>query len=235
MCHRATSCYVITYIQNGTVVVVLNVDGLSVRRGGRTIISPPISMGAGESLALRGRSGAGKTSLLLAMAGILKPAAGRVFVDGESVWDLGGEARALLRGRKIGYVFASFHLIDALSVMDNLQLARACAGLKPDRARAAALLQSLGLAGLEVRRSDQLSQGQMQRVALARALMNAPKVLLCDEPTAALDDESATAMIDLLKTSAAAEGASLLVATHDKRVMQSLGAVVELHAEVASA
>ncbi len=214
---------------------MLNVQGLGVRRGTRVIISPDVALGAGESLALRGPSGAGKTSLLLAMAGILKPDTGRVVVDDQSVWELGDEARARLRGHKIGYVFASFHLIDALNVTANLQLARACAGLAPDRDRANQLLTSLGIGELVGRRADQLSQGQMQRVALARALMNRPKVLLCDEPTAALDDESAEAMIGLLKRSAAAAGAALLVATHDKRVMQSLDGIVALQVEAVTA
>ena len=210
---------------------MLNVEGLRVRRGDRLIISPNLSLGAGDSLALRGPSGAGKTSLLLAMAGVLKPESGRVFIDGQSVWELGEEARAQMRGRKIGYVFAAFHLIDALSVTENLQLARACAGLGPDRERAVHLLASLGIGAFASRRVDRLSQGQMQRVALARALMNRPKVLLCDEPTAALDDASAEAMIGLLMRSAAAEGAALLVATHDRRVMSSLGGTVALQAE----
>jgi len=211
--------------------MVLSIDRLTVRRGDRVIPSPNIDLAAGQSLALRGPSGVGKTSLLLAMAGILKPEAGRVFVDGQSLWELGEEARAQVRGRRIGYVFASFHLIDALSVTENLQLARACAGLSPDRERAAHLLASLGIGAFASRRVDRLSQGQMQRVALARALMNRPKVLLCDEPTAALDDDSAETMIGLLKRSAAAEGAALLVATHDQRVMSSLDGIVALQAD----
>lgn len=212
--------------------MAFSVQFLTVVRGARTIACPDLYLGSGQSLALRGPSGVGKTSLLLAMAGILKPASGQVTIDGQSLWTLGEEGRARLRGRDIGYVFASFHLIDALDVMDNLQLARACAGLAPDRARAKTLLASLGIADLAGQRADRLSQGQMQRVALARALMNRPKILLCDEPTAALDDEAASAMIGLLKASAVAEGAALLVATHDRRVMAALDAVVELKAEV---
>ena len=207
-----------------------SVQFLTVVRGDRTIACPDIYLGPGRSLALRGPSGVGKTSLLLAMAGILRPASGQVTIDDRSLWTLNDEGRARLRGRDIGYVFASFHLIDALNVMDNLQLARACADLPPDRERARTLLASLGIADLVGQRADRLSQGQMQRVALARALMNQPKILLCDEPTAALDDVAATAMIDLLTTLAAAEGAALLVATHDRRVMAALDSVVELAA-----
>ena len=210
------------------------VQGLTVVRGDRTIACPDLHLAPGQSLALRGPSGVGKTSLLLAMAGILRPASGQVTIDGQALWTLGDEGRARVRGRDIGYVFASFHLIDGLDVMDNLQLARACADLAPDRRRAMSLLASLGMADLAGQRADRLSQGQMQRVALARALMNRPKILLCDEPTAALDDAAATALIDLLKAQAVAEGAALLVATHDRRVMASLDAVLELQAEVAA-
>lgn len=211
--------------------MVLSVRDLTVRRADRLISSPAIELAAGQSMALRGPSGVGKTSLLLAMAGILKPASGEVRLNGESLWSLGDEARATLRGREIGYVFASFHLIDALNVDDNLQLARACAGLPKDRKRGRDLLDSLGIGNLGHRRADKLSQGQMQRVALARALMNRPKLLLCDEPTAALDDESATAMIDLLKRSAAAERAALLVATHDRRVMDAVDRIISLESQ----
>ncbi len=208
--------------------MVLSIDTLTVRRGDRVIVSPGIELAAGQSLALRGPSGVGKTSLLLAMAGILKPVSGEVWLNRTALWALGDEARARIRGREIGYVFASFHLIDALSVVDNLQMARACAGLPADASRAQKLLASLGIADLIGRRADRLSQGQMQRVALARALMNGPRLLLCDEPTAALDDAAAETMIDLLKRSAAEVGSALLVATHDRRVMAALDGIVTL-------
>ncbi len=208
--------------------MLFSVHDLTIRRGQRLISCPDLELFAGQSLALRGPSGSGKTSALLAMAGILRPEGGTVIVNGCSLWDLKAETRARWRGRSIGYVFASFHLVDALSVMDNLQLARVCADLPPDVARARALLDRLGIASEASRRVDRLSQGQMQRVALARALMNRPKVLLCDEPTAALDDEAAWAMIDLLRQAALHEGAALLVATHDRRIMDAVDTVVTL-------
>ncbi len=205
------------------------------RRGDRSILCPDIRLTAGQSLALCGPSGIGKTSLLLAVLGVLRPESGRIFLGDQSLWALKDEGRARLRGREIGYVFASFHLIDALSVMDNLQLARACADLPADYSRAQRLLDQLALSELSSRRVDRLSQGQMQRVALARALMNRPKLLLCDEPTAALDDESAESLISLLTRTARDEGAALLVATHDHRVRHVLDHVLELNGKAVGA
>jgi len=207
---------------------VLITRNLAIERGDDLIRSPDLTLQAGGSLALCGPSGVGKTSLLLVIAGILRPKTGEVRLGEQSLWSLSDEKRARLRGRSIGYVFASFHLIDALSVMENLQLARVCAGLPSDLQRARYLLGHMGLADLSERRADRLSQGQMQRVALARALMNKPEVLLCDEPTAALDDQSAKSLIDLLIRSAREEGVSLVVATHDQRMDASLDKTVLL-------
>ncbi len=214
--------------------MTFEVRDMTVRRGERDIGCPDIALRAGQSLALIGPSGIGKTSLLLAMAGIVRPLTGSALLDGADLWRLNDEGRARLRGQRVGYVFAAFHLVDALDVLGNLQLARTCAGLPADPARARRLLDRLGLAGLEGRRADRLSQGQMQRVAVARALMNAPAVLLCDEPTAALDDTSARALIALLREAARDEGAALVVATHDSRVVQSVDRVESLHTEVAA-
>jgi putative ABC transport system ATP-binding protein len=204
---------------------------LVVRRRDREIVCPDLTLSEGDTLALAGPSGSGKTSILLALAGILQPASGRVDVAGTSLWTLSEEKRAIFRGRTIGYVFAAFHLVDALNVEENLQLARTCAGLPHDKSRARSLLEDLGLRDLERHRADQLSQGQMQRVAIARALMNHPRLLLCDEPTAALDPVSAGRLIDLLRRCASAEGAALVVATHDQRVMDACGTVIYIEGE----
>ncbi len=208
----------------------LCVRNLTVRRRDRDIRCPDIALEAGGSLALAGPSGAGKTSILLAIAGLLRPQAGSVELGGTTLWALPDKRRAALRGTSIGYVFASFHLVDALNVEDNLQLARTCAGLPGDRDRAYRLLDQLGLGGLAQQRADRLSQGQMQRVAIARALMNRPKLILCDEPTAALDADTAAALTALLLTSARDEGAALIVATHDARVMAAVGQTLAIRA-----
>lgn len=207
---------------------MLELRGLSVQRGGRLIRMPDVRLGAGQALAVTGPSGVGKTSLLLTIAGLLRPESGEVLLEDQSIWRSSSAARARLRGQRIGYVFASFHLIDALSALDNLRLVGACAGLGDGTERARALLARLGLEEVEHRRADRLSQGQMQRVALARALMNRPALLLCDEPTAALDDEAAKRLMDLLLESADEAGAALVVATHDPRMVAAVGQTVRL-------
>ena len=214
--------------------MVLTVRDMAVRRRDHDISCPDIDLPAGGSLALAGASGAGKTSILLALAGILRPHSGRIDVAGTGLWALSEESRAVFRGRSIGYVFASFHLVDALDVIGNLQLAPACAGLPDDPERAHRLLDRLGIGALHRQRADRLSQGQMQRVAIARALMNRPKLLLCDEPTAALDPSSAMRLIDLLRDAADGEGAALIVATHDPRVMDAMGQTLHIASEVAA-
>jgi putative ABC transport system ATP-binding protein len=127
-------------------------------------------------------------------------------------------ARDRLRGQALGIVFQHLHLIGAVSVLDNLRLARRMAGLAPDDTHLRGLLAALGLADKAARRPRGLSFGEAQRVAIARALANRPRLLLADEPTAALDDDNCARVAELLLAQAAAAGASLLVATHDRRL-----------------
>ncbi|BEV10358.1 ATP-binding cassette domain-containing protein [Asticcacaulis sp. DW145] len=203
-------------------------ENLAVRRGDALIGLPDLHLSAGQTLALTGPSGAGKTSLLLCLAGLIAPVNGTVQLEDKPLWPSKAIDRARLRGRRIGFVFADYRLIDSLSVMDNLQMARASAHLPLDVARAHHLLDRLGISALTHRRADRLSQGQAQRVALARAVMNAPALILADEPTAALDETNAEAMLSLLLDLAQDEGTALIVATHDARVKARLGAVAEV-------
>lgn len=204
---------------------VVETHGLHMRRGEQAFTLPDIRLLAGETLALSGPSGSGKTSLLLALAGLVRPKGGEVRLQGQSMWNLSESGRARLRGQSIGYVFADFRLIDSLSVMDNLQMARASAHLRPDSQRAKHLLDRLNIPHLSDRRADRLSQGQAQRVALARALMNRPPLLLADEPTAALDEDNGRDLMALLLSLTQEEGAAALIATHDKRLFAQLGGV----------
>jgi putative ABC transport system ATP-binding protein len=206
----------------------LNVRGLRLARGGGIIEIPDFSLEAGQALALVGPSGCGKTTALMAMSLMLRPAAGTIAVDGVEPWTFAGHARDRFRGQRIGLIFQSFHLVDALSVRSNIALAARCAGRSIELQRLELLLAQLGLAEIADRRSDRISHGQAQRVAVARALMNRPSIILADEPTSALDDHNAEALLALLKASAATEGAALLITTHDRRILDKVDRIVTL-------
>jgi putative ABC transport system ATP-binding protein len=172
----------------------------------------------GEQWLLAGASGSGKTTLLHILAGLTTPSAGRVVVGGTDLATLAGSARDRWRGRTVGLVPQRLHLVAALDVRANLLLARFLAGLPQDRARVEELLAAVGVGELGGRYPRQLSQGQAQRVAVARAVVNRPALVLADEPTANLDDVHAAATLDLLRHQAQANGATLVVASHDARV-----------------
>lgn len=177
-----------------------------------------LTLGAGEAGLILGPSGSGKTTLLLAIAGLVRTFAGRVEVDEMAVASLSVSARDRWRGRSVGFVFQDIHLIAGLSVLDNLLLAPYAAGLRQDRARALALLETLGLADKAHRPAQTLSRGQAQRAAIARAMLLKPSLILADEPTASLDDLACETVCNLLLSAAAETGAALLISTHDQRL-----------------
>lgn len=207
---------------------VLSARGVIVARGGRPFARlPDIDVEAGRSLAIIGPSGCGKTTALMALAGIRAPHAGAIEIEGTEPWRLSSRARDRFRGRRIGLVFQSFHLVDALSVDANIRLAGQCAGLSAP-GRSEQLLQSFGIAAVGHARADRISHGQAQRVAVARALFNHPAAVLADEPTSALDDANTDGMMDLLTQGAVADNAALVIATHDRRVLAKVDRVVEM-------
>ncbi len=169
---------------------------------------------------LLGDSGSGKTTLLHILAGLLTPSAGTVTVDGTPLSILSSAARDRWRAAHVGMIFQTFHLIDSLSILDNLLLAQRLAQLPVETERGIHLLAQLGLADKARCYPHQLSVGQAQRVAIARAVMNRPAWILADEPTSALDTTHATDTITLLEEQAAACGATLLIATHDNRIRE---------------
>ncbi len=211
---------------------ILVTRGVVAARGGIPIARlPDLDVAAGQSVAIVGPSGCGKTTALLALAGIRAPHAGTITIDDVDPWQLGTHARDGFRGRRIGLVFQSFHLVDALSVTGNVRLAAQCAGNPlTDSRRLGTLLEQLGLEQIRSQRVDRISHGQAQRVAVARALMNRPALLLGDEPTSALDDTNAASLMKLLTQSARAENAAFVLATHDRRVLDAVDRVVEMEA-----
>ena len=198
---------------------MVEVENLEHGFGGQTVLDlPSWRVGAGERCLVVGRSGSGKSTLLHLLAGLAAPRAGEVRVAGQDLSALPPSARDRFRGRSIGLLLQTFHLLDTLSVLDNVRLARRLAGLPEDRARCREVLEDLGVATLGRARPSTLSHGQAQRVALARAVVNRPEVILADEPTSALDDESCERVADLIEAEAARHGATLVVATHDSRL-----------------
>jgi putative ABC transport system ATP-binding protein len=198
---------------------VLAIQDLMHRFGARTVLEiAGWSVAPGHHSLVLGPSGSGKSTLLHLIAGLLRPTAGRIVVGQRELSALNPAAVDRLRSRGIGIVLQRLHLIGALSVRDNLRLARSLAGLPAEPARIEALLDQLGLRPLAKALPRQLSQGEAQRLAIARALVNRPGLILADEPTAALDDANCAAVTDLLLRQAEASGATLVIATHDRRL-----------------
>ena len=180
----------------------------------------------GERWLVLGPSGCGKSTLLHILAGLVEPSDGDVEVDGKRLKSLRSEDRDRWRGTTVGIVLQALHLLPHLSVRDNLRLAQYLAGAPQSDAAVNEALAALGVSDKAARKPHELSQGEQQRVAIARAVVNRPKLLLADEPTASLDDASAGRAIDLLMR--AAEGATLVVATHDARVKQHFTRTLQL-------
>jgi len=188
-----------------------------------------LSVAAGESLALMGESGSGKSTLLHLCAGLDAPDAGRVRIGDAVMTGRDDAARAALRRERIGLVFQQFNLIASLNVADNLAFQARLAG-REDAAWTARLVERLGLSALLERYPEQLSGGQQQRVAIARALAPKPLVLLADEPTGALDEATADAVIALALELVAETGCAFLMATHSPRMAARLDARLTLRA-----
>ena len=177
-----------------------------------------LAIAPGEQVALHGRSGCGKTTLLHLIAGILRPDAGRILVAGEAITAQPEAERDRLRGRLIGYVFQSFNLLAGYSALENVLLAMHF-GAGEDEERARSLLERVGLADRMHYRPPQLSLGQRQRVAVARALANRPALVLADEPTGNLDPENAGSALALLRETADEMGAAMLLVSHDREIL----------------
>src|SRR5688500_1856641 len=198
---------------------MIAVRGLTHRYGAvEALRLPDWKVAQGERWLVLGPSGCGKSTLLHVVAGLVRPTEGEVEVSGENVRRLEGARLDRWRGSTVGIVLQALHLVKHLSVRDNLRLAQYLGHVPQDDARITDTLGALGVAEKAARRASELSQGEQQRVAIARAVVNRPKLLLADEPTANLDDAAAAKVVDLLAEQAARHGATLVVATHDARV-----------------
>ncbi len=183
---------------------------------------------AGEQVLLMGRSGSGKTTLLHIIAGITRADRGRVEIAGVNVAALGEAERDRFRALNLGYVFQTFNLLAGFSALENVLLAMTFAGRPPQVDRAKQLLDRVGLSHRLNHRPSMMSVGEQQRVAVARALVNKPKLLLADEPTANVDTRNQQQVIDLLRERCREEGVSLLLVTHAPEVAKQFERVEQL-------
>lgn len=189
-----------------------------------------LEIGSGEAVALVGPSGAGKTTLLALLAGLDRPTSGSVQLCGTNIEDLDEDGRALIRGQHVGFVFQSFHLVPALTALENVMLPLELAN-QPDAAkRARAALESVGLGQRTSHYPRQLSGGEKQRVAIARAFVGNPSVLFADEPTGNLDAASGERISGLLFDMNSRSGTTLVLVTHDKDLAARCDRVLELEA-----
>ena len=176
------------------------------------------SVEKGEFLAIIGPSGSGKSTLLHILGGVDRPTSGKVYVDGQDVYAQDEEALAIFRRRQVGLVYQFYNLIPVLNVVENLTLPVLMDGRAVNQERLGELLDTLGLRGREKHLPNQLSGGQQQRVSIGRALMNAPAVVLADEPTGNLDSRNSQEIVELLKLSNHKYGQTLIVITHDENI-----------------
>jgi putative ABC transport system ATP-binding protein len=175
-----------------------------------------LSIDRGEFIAVVGRSGSGKTTMLDLLGLLLKPTAGSLQIDGVETTRLSDSERAHMRARKVGFVFQEYNLLSTLNVLENVMLPRRYAkDGKDGRARAIELIDRVGLSDRIKHKPTELSGGQMQRVAIARSMVNQPSLILLDEPTGAVDTETAQQLVDLLKRLNTEDQVTIVIVTHD--------------------
>jgi len=172
----------------------------------------------GEFIAVIGPSGSGKSTLLHILGGVDKPTSGKVYMDGQDVYAQSDEKLAIFRRRQVGLIYQFYNLIPVLNVTENITLPVLMDGRKVNKERLEELLTTLNLKGRENHLPNQLSGGQQQRVSIGRALMNAPAVVLADEPTGNLDSKNSQEIVELLKLSNKKYNQTLIVITHDENI-----------------
>ncbi len=187
-----------------------------------------LDLAAGETLALTGESGSGKSTLLHLIGGLDRPDSGRIDVAGTEITALDDRGRAALRRGTVGVVFQQFNLIPSLKIVDNIAFQARLAG-RHDPSRAAALADRLGLTDQLGKYPEQLSGGQQQRTAIARTLAARPQLVLADEPTGNLDEDTADQVLAVMLELVAETGAGLLMVTHSERLAARMGRRLHLH------
>ena len=195
-------------------VTALNGVSLTIEKGGIT--------------AIIGSSGSGKSTLLHAIAGVDVPTSGKIYLNGQDVYDQSSEKLAIFRRRQVGLIYQFHNLIPTLNVVENITLPVLMDKRKVNKKRLNDLLHLLGLEDRQTHLPNQLSGGQQQRVAIGRALMNAPQVMLADEPTGSLDSRNGHEIVKLLKRSSREYGQTLILVTHDKNIALQADRIIRI-------
>ncbi len=186
------------------------------------------SVNKGEFIAIIGPSGSGKSTLLHILGGVDRPTGGKVFMNGQNVYQQNEEQLAIFRRRQVGLIYQFYNLIPILNVTENLTLPLLMDGRKVDHQYLDELLDTLGLRGREKDLPNQLSGGQQQRVSIGRALMTSPAVVLADEPTGNLDSKNSQEIIQLLKSSNEKYDQTLIVITHDEKIALQANRIIAI-------
>ncbi|GIL01497.1 MAG: ABC transporter ATP-binding protein [Alphaproteobacteria bacterium] len=212
---------------------VIDLKGVHLTLGdgpSRVHVLDDVSLGVdgGESVAILGPSGSGKSTLLMVVAGLERADAGQVVVAGSELGAMGEDELAAFRGRNVGIVFQSFHLIPNMTALENVAVPLELAGARDAFDRAAAELDAVGLGARLRHYPAQLSGGEQQRVAIARALVPEPAILVADEPTGNLDEETGAQIVDLIFAKQDERATTLLLVTHDTRLARRCGRVVRM-------
>lgn len=197
----------------------------------RVIDGVDLSIPKGDLTMLMGPSGCGKTTLISILSAILTPTQGKVYVDGVSLHDLSENEKILFRRKHIGFIFQQYNLLNTLSIEENISIPLLASGEKHSTALAKArlLLEKLGL-GIHIgKKPNLLSGGQQQRVAIARSLIHRPSIIVCDEPTAALDTELGKEIMTFLKQLSTEYQTTLIVVTHDHRILPFANRTIHMH------
>lgn len=212
---------------------ILKVEGLTKTYGGgdgpvRAVDGISFSVEKGEFVAIIGPSGSGKSTLLHIIGGVDRPSGGKVYVNGQDVYAQNEDQLAIFRRRQVGLIYQFYNLIPVLNVTENMTLPVLMDGRKINKDRLRELTEVLGLRGKEKNLPNQLSGGQQQRVSIGRALMNAPAIVLADEPTGNLDSKNSQEIVELLKQSNKKYGQTLIVITHDEQIALQADRVIAI-------
>ena len=194
----------------------------------RAVDDISFSVEKGEFLAIIGPSGSGKSTLLHIIGGVDRPTSGKVYLNGQDIYAQNEEALAIFRRRQVGLIYQFYNLIPVLDVVENMTLPVLMDGRRVNGERLRELLNVLGLTARQKNLPNQLSGGQQQRVSIGRALMNAPSVVLADEPTGNLDSRNSQEIVELLKQSNRKYGQTLVIITHDENIALQADRVIAI-------